>query len=410
MTILVLLFLLILMMIGISSSSLLVFAFGGISGYSGIDYYCRRQHQQQHSQQQWQQQQRQLRHSSTLSFLFATTTTTKTKSLLLGSISSPSSSSSSSSTTSSIRNLEVCMSPGCIADGADQALLKLQALSSSSSSSITGDGTDDNDAVGVVVKPGVCCSLCGNGPVVFDKSNNKKYRNVLLSNDKILDIVLSSSDDDDNVNDGDDDDDDDDGNNSNISTRSRSNMNKILDGINLYFDGDKALKSKDYISAIEKYTMAIDIGMKNPIIISIIEKQQQQQQQQQQKSKTTNNDDASSLNWLINAYCNKAKSKLFLNDINDTIIFAEKASELSLHTSIDSFIILQEAYQNKQGSSKDDDGSIRDELHVLESLFDLLEIDDANNNNRRKNKPIMDVNKRRTLGFRLTKLQQQAIK
>ena len=383
MTILVLLFLLILMMIGISSSSLLVFAFGGISGYSGIDYYCRRQHQQQHQQQQ----QRQLRHSSTLSFLFATTTT-KTKSLLLGSISS--SPSSSYSSTSSIRNLEVCMSPGCIADGADQALLKLQALSSSSSSSITGDGTNDNDEV--FVQPGVCCSLCGNGPVVFDKTKTKKYRNVLLSNDKILDIILSS-----------DDDDDDDGNNSNISTRSRSNMNRILDGINLYFDGDKALKSKDYTSAIEKYTMAIDIGMNNPIIISIIEKQQQQ------KSKTTNNDDASSLNWLINAYCNKAKSKLFLNDINDTIIFAEKASELSLHTSIDSFIILQEAYQKR--GSKDDDGSIRDELHVLESLFDLLDIDDANNNNnRRKNKPIMDVNKRRTLGFRLTKLQQQAIK
>ncbi|OEU11798.1 hypothetical protein FRACYDRAFT_244922 [Fragilariopsis cylindrus CCMP1102] len=387
-------------MIGISSSSLLVFAFRGISGYSGIDYSCqRRQHQQQ---QQQQQRQRPLRHSSTLSFLFATTTT-KTNSLLLGSISSPSSS-SLFTTTSSIRNLEVCMSPGCIADGADQALLKLQALSSSSSSSITGDGTDVNDAVGVVVKPGVCCSLCGNGPVVFDKSNNKKYRNVLLSNDKILDIVLSSSDDDDNVNDGDDDDDD--GNNSNISTRSRSNMNKILDGINLYFDGDKALKSKDYITAIEKYTMAIDIGMKNPITISIIEKQQQQQQ-----NKTTNNDDASTLNWLINAYCNKAKSKLFLNnDVNDAIICAEKASELSLHTSIDSFIILQEAYQKRDSSKADDDDSIiRDELHALQSIFDLLDANN-NNNNMRKNKPIMDVNKRRTLAFRLTKLQQQAIK
>jgi len=54
---------------------------------------------------------------------------------------------------------------------ADQALLKLQALSSlsSSSSSITGsDGTtNDNDNDEVFVQPGVCCSLCGNGPVVF---------------------------------------------------------------------------------------------------------------------------------------------------------------------------------------------------------------------------------------------------
>ena len=62
----------------------------------------------------------------------------------------------------------------------------------------------------------------------------------------------------------------------------------------------------------------------------------------------------------------------------------------------------------------DDDSIIRDELHALQSIFDLLDIDDANSNSnikkKNKNKPIMDVNKRRTLGFRLTKLQQQANK
>ena len=68
---------------------------------------------------------------------------------------------------------------------------------------------------------------------------------------------------------------------------------------------------------------------------------------------------------------------------------------------------------NDDDDDDDDDSIIRDELHALQSIFDLLDIDDANSNSnikKKKNKPIMDVNKRRTLGFRLTKLQQQANK
>ena len=71
--------------------------------------------------------------------------------------------------------------------------------------------------------------------------------------------------------------------------------------------------------------------------------------------------------------------------------------------------------KTKTNDDDDDDSIIRDELHALQSIFDLLDIDDANSNSnikkkKKKNKPIMDVNKRRTLGFRLTKLQQQANK
>jgi tetratricopeptide (TPR) repeat protein len=385
------------------SASLLVFAFGGGGSGSGSRGYCQRQQQQrqqiiiksdnnaadayggssllecrQHRQRQWQ------RHSS-LSSLFATRKTS-----LHDDDSSSSSSSSSSSTTttaSAIMNLEVCMSPGCIADGANEALLKLQALSSTSkSSTLTGTGTGTGTDAAIVVQPGVCCSLCGNGPVVFDKSNNKKYRNVLSSNTKILDIILSSSflDDDDNGNDN--------------GNDYRNNMNKILDGINICFDGDEALKAKDYIGAIEKYSMAIDIGMNNPIIINSLIKKQQDD---------TTTTKTAALNWLINAHCNKAKSLLVIKDIDGAIISAEKASELSLQTSIESFIILQDAYQKRNSNKGENNDTVR-ELHVLQSLFDLLELHDSSQpvSKKKKSKPIMDVNKRRTLGFRLTKLQQ----
>ena len=58
------------------------------------------------------------------------------------------------------RRLEVCTSPGCVADGAMGTLKKLKALAPPSSQ------TDP----GIVVKEGRCASACGSGPVVIETS------------------------------------------------------------------------------------------------------------------------------------------------------------------------------------------------------------------------------------------------
>ena len=71
----------------------------------------------------------------------------------------------------STKTLEVCLSPGCIADGADEILEKMQALAQPTSE----------------IKAGVCVSLCGNGPVVLEETN-KKHRKV--SEKKLVEILF----------------------------------------------------------------------------------------------------------------------------------------------------------------------------------------------------------------------------
>jgi len=324
--------------------------------------------------------------------------------------------------------LEVCTSPGCVADGADEAIIKLQALTSMSSSSSSSLDYSFRDNNIVVVKSGVCCSLCGNGPIVIDTNSGKIHRKVLSSDKKILEVVVSLNDENEN--------------------KINVNINKalLLDGINLCFSGDKALKSKDYADAIEKYSNGIDIGMENPAIISLMNEQQQQQQQQNNNQEESNggNDDEESnddnttkikgqrkerqrltnnsgLNWLINAHCNQARSRLQSRDIDGAIATAELGYKLSMETSIESLMILQEAYQQRSSTTRkyyDDD--IRREFYVLQSLFDLLdEIKQQYINKKKEKKQCIkhssannniDANKRRTLDFRFKKLQTMVVK
>lgn len=84
----------------------------------------------------------------------------------------------------SCRRLEVCTSPGCVADGARSTLAKLRALappppspSSSSSDAATNSNNNENGAkaqspssAGIIVKEGRCASACGSGPVVIETS------------------------------------------------------------------------------------------------------------------------------------------------------------------------------------------------------------------------------------------------
>mmetsp|Transcript_4142 Transcript_4142/g.4269 ORF Transcript_4142/g.4269 Transcript_4142/m.4269 type:complete len:387 (+) Transcript_4142:1488-2648(+) len=325
-------------------------------------------------------------------------------------------------TNTTTTTLEVCTSPGCVADGADEAIIKLQALTSMSSSSSLDYSFRDNNIV--VVKSGVCCSLCGNGPIVIDTNSGKIHRKVLSSDKKILEVVLSLNDENEN--------------------EINVNINKalLLDGINLCFNGDKALKSKDYAGAIEKYSNGIDIGMENPAIISLINEQQQQnnnqeesnggnddeesnddnttkmKEQRKERQRLTNN---SGLNWLINAHSNQARSRLQSRDIDGAIATAELGYKLSMETSIESSMILQEAYQQRSSTTRkyyDDD--IRREFDVLQSLFDLLdEIEQQYINKKKEKKQCIkhssannniDANKRRTLDFRFKKLQTMVVK
>ncbi|KAL3910250.1 MAG: hypothetical protein SGILL_007767 [Bacillariaceae sp.] len=122
--------------------------------------------------------------------------------------------------------LEVCLSPGCIADGAQDTLQKLQALIPERSS--------------MTVQKGVCCSLCGNGPVVLN--GNQKIRKV-SSNDKILKLLLQS-----------------DGNADGVDSSPSSRSQKILESFDLLDEARAAAKARDFAKATDLFQQGLDVG------------------------------------------------------------------------------------------------------------------------------------------------------
>mmetsp|Transcript_23861 Transcript_23861/g.30049 ORF Transcript_23861/g.30049 Transcript_23861/m.30049 type:complete len:121 (-) Transcript_23861:205-567(-) len=91
--------------------------------------------------------------------------------LLFGSLATTSNNSSPSSPSSSSTmqpvQLEVCLSPGCIADGGEATLKKCMALAPPDK---------------VTVRKGGCVSACGNGPVARenDKIIHKRVTDVAI--------------------------------------------------------------------------------------------------------------------------------------------------------------------------------------------------------------------------------------
>jgi hypothetical protein len=240
------------------------------------------------------------------------------------------------------KTLEVCLSPGCLADGAEGVLLKMQALVA----------TPDMEVVS-----GVCCSLCGNGPVVMDVECGKKYRKV--SEQKILDILLQDE--------------------ATSSSSLDPNQQAVLEGFNLCFEGGEALNNNDYSAAVEKFSMGIDMGLEAALVLD---------EQRKSDDDTGATTASNGLKWLIVARCNEAKAKLGMgDDMEGAIASAQSAYDLSGKTSTESLELLHEACQRKG----DDVG----ELNALKSLFDLPEPEKPS---------AMQTNKRRSLGFRLAKL------
>ncbi|CAJ1948929.1 unnamed protein product [Cylindrotheca closterium] len=245
--------------------------------------------------------------------------------------------SSSSSLLKNAKTYEICISPGCVADGADQLLSKMQALAPSH----------------VSVKPGDCCSLCGNGPIVLD-GNNKKHRKV---NDvKLIELLFGEE-------------------------GMNSQQQAILDAFNLVVEAEGFLEKKNYEKAVELYGKGIELGNEPATATAIY-------------PPNDGDDDKepipAALQWLVNARQQEAVAKLSMKDLDGAVLSAQSACELSGNSSLEALEVLQEA----QAALGDPQG----ELETLQIYFALPE-------------PIkmttMQSNKRRNLGFRLQKLERE---
>ena len=76
-------------------------------------------------------------------------------------------------TTSPNTFLEVCLSPGCMADGAPLVLERLSALT----------------PLSIEVKPGTCQSLCGKGPIVIQNGIERKTIYKRIKRDSLLKML-----------------------------------------------------------------------------------------------------------------------------------------------------------------------------------------------------------------------------
>lgn len=229
---------------------------------------------------------------------------------------------------------EICLSPGCVADGAGETLSRMRALAPPD----------------VLVKPGVCCSLCGNGPVVLEGS--KQIRKV--SGSKIIDLLFG-----------------DDG--------MDSEQQAVFDAFNIVLEADSALQQKEYKKATELYRVALDLGSGPTVAL------------EGRRSPDTSETARPGLQWVINARQQEATAKLNIGDFDGAVSSAESACELSQNSSLDALDALQAAYEAK--------GEKEGELRSLQSYFALPEPEKLTT---------MQSNKRRQLGFRLAKLEREA--
>ena len=269
-----------------------------------------------------------------------------------------------------LRTLEVCLSPGCVADGAEGVLLKLQALAPSCAAATTIEENSN-----IVVARGVCCKLCAYGPAARDRLTGRKHRKLADSNQKI--VALLSLD---------------------AGTTMDPNQEAVLEGIDMCLKGDADLQRKNYKGAIQHYAKGIQRGMNAAIALNSIITNDSNDD-----TNTNTNNDTSALQWVVRALCNEATAKLHTKDTDGTIISAQTAYMLSQKRSSESLEALQEAYQ-----TRGDDTNERMVLEALFALYEQQEQDEAASNvprARRKRPDPMEANKRRNLGFRLTKLQ-----
>lgn len=231
------------------------------------------------------------------------------------------------------RTFEVCLSPGCLADGAEDLLSTMQAISPPN----------------FEFKAGVCCSLCGNGPIILDETANRKYKKA--TEKKLLDILFEDG--------------------------MSSDQEEILGAINFVSEANDARKRKSYDEAVQLYEKGIKLGLTPSLNL--------------EATRTACKDGPPpGLQWIIQARLNEAASRLEIEDSAGALNAAMSACELSRETSPEAFELLHQVHQAN--------GNAEGELKALKSFFDLPEP---------ANLTILQSNRRRTLGFRLANLERQ---
>lgn len=194
--------------------------------------------------------------------------------------------------------LEVCVSPGCVADGSKVTLDRMMALAPSTR---------------VQVVKGGCVALCGKGPVV--RENESIRHKYIKEGDKLLEKILGES-----------------------------LPSELVDGYDLVQRAKQtATKKKDYAHAVQLYSQgiakALDTATKNA-----------DKHASGPEAQTPLN-----LLWLVEAYRDLAEILLETNDIKGAYTAVNSACKLSNGSDPLCFELLSKVYQAKS----DNEGELK---------------------------------------------------
>ena len=257
---------------------------------------------------------------------------------------------------------EVCLSPGCIADGAKATFQKLQALA----------------PAGVEVKEGGCSSLCGNGPVVMCPNAKRTvvgHRKV--KGKKVLDLLLQLQ----SQSDGNGEDDTED------QLLQLPIPEELIQGYEMSVEADDAMQCQDYEHAVSLYERAIHTAFRAALDLQTA----REKAGHDQNLVVSATGIPVGLLWLVDARRNEAIARMALGDLNGAVLAAQGSCNIGRNRCPESLETLAAIYQQEGDASA--------ELQALNNLFELP-VDKATMSRQVENK-------RRELGFRRDKLQRE---
>lgn len=270
--------------------------------------------------------------------------------------------------------LRVCQSPGCRDDGAASTLECLSAVA----------------PPGVDVVAGGCVSLCGSGPVVEvcdgaeDASSMKKKR--VKGSDVIFSLLDECTDE------GDDD---------NEPVLKPYMRDRLMSGYELSLEANDAYQSKDYQSAVELYTDAIESGRKPAMLL---------QEARGESSLLTDEGYPVGMRWLVASFKNSCRSRLALKDIDGARRDAFASTVFSQNCDGDAHECLAgvcAASEDKLGEMQALKAAIA-QYERMEGVFSQpLPGADAPRRAEAVRKKTHAAARRREIGFRVTKLERE---
>lgn len=273
--------------------------------------------------------------------------------------------------------IRVCQSPGCKDDGAMTTLDCLLAMA----------------PPGVDVVKGGCVSLCGSGPVVELYNSIEDVTSVKKKRVKGSDTIMSLLDECVATAEGDEDDSE--------PALKPYMRDRLMSGYELSLEAHEAYQAKNYQSAVDLYTDAIESGRKPAMML---------QEARSAGSDTTTDGYPEGVQWLVVSFKNSCRARLSLKDVDGARRDAFASTIFSQNFDADAHECLAEvcsASSDALGELQAVKAAIRQYERMEEEYSKPLPGADAPARAEAVKKRTNAAARKRELGFQVAKLERE---